>query len=306
MTIKKIQLIPPGYTDILHPETDSDSVKMTSGNTLHVDMDAHTGDTVVHITGAERTAWNGKADLSTTYTKTETDTRIQNVIGSAPVALDTLVELATALGNDANFASTVTTNLALKAPLASPTFTGTVVLPSTTSIGTVTSAKLAFVDATSSIQTQINTKAPTTAVTTTVNGLMAFGDKVKLDGIATGAQVNTVTSVATRTGAVVLTKSDVGLANVDNTTDIGKPVSTAQATAIGLKLDSSIYTVSDIKSKLGITTLSGSNTGDQIIPTTLPASSASSAVIIAGLGFTPIAITQGVVQPTSGYWFKEV
>jgi hypothetical protein len=44
-----------------------------------------------------------------------------------------------------------------------------------------------------------------------------------------------VSSVAGRTGAVTLTKSDVGLANVDNTTDADKPVSSAQATAIALK-----------------------------------------------------------------------
>lgn len=45
-----------------------------------------------------------------------------------------------------------------------------------------------------------------------------------------------VTSVASRTGAVVLTKADVGLSNVDNTADVDKPVSTAQATADGLRM----------------------------------------------------------------------
>lgn len=44
-----------------------------------------------------------------------------------------------------------------------------------------------------------------------------------------------VTSVAGRQGAVVLTKSDVGLASVDNTADSAKPVSTAQQTALNLK-----------------------------------------------------------------------
>ena len=34
-------------------------------------------------------------------------------------------------------------------------------------------------------------------------------------------------------------KADVGLPNVDNTSDADKPVSTAQATALGLKLDAS-------------------------------------------------------------------
>jgi hypothetical protein len=48
-----------------------------------------------------------------------------------------------------------------------------------------------------------------------------------------------VTSVAGRTGTVVLTKTDVGLANVDNTSDANKPVSTAQQTALNLKMDKS-------------------------------------------------------------------
>jgi hypothetical protein len=44
-----------------------------------------------------------------------------------------------------------------------------------------------------------------------------------------------VSSVAGRTGSVVLTKSDVGLANVDNTSDADKPVSTLQAASIATK-----------------------------------------------------------------------
>lgn len=57
-------------------------------------------------------------------------------------------------------------------------------------------------------------------------------DKLKLQGIEEGAQVNTVTSVAGKTGAVVLSKSDVGLNLVDNTSDINKPVSIPQQEAI--------------------------------------------------------------------------
>lgn len=44
-----------------------------------------------------------------------------------------------------------------------------------------------------------------------------------------------VTSVAGRVGSVVLARTDVGLANVDNTADTGKPVSSAQQTALDLK-----------------------------------------------------------------------
>lgn len=62
--------------------------------------------------------------------------------------------------------------------------------------------------------------------------------KGKLEGIADGAQVNAVTSVANRTGAVTLKKSDVGLGNVDNTSDAQKPVSAAVRQALDGKADS--------------------------------------------------------------------
>lgn len=46
-----------------------------------------------------------------------------------------------------------------------------------------------------------------------------------------------VISVNGRTGEVILTKTDVGLSNVDNTSDKNKPVSTAQQTALNTKTD---------------------------------------------------------------------
>lgn len=85
------------------------------------------------------------------------------------------------------------------------------------------------------VTSSTGTSATLTAATTSLAGVMSSADKTKLDGIATGAQVNTVTSVASKTGAVTLVKGDVGLGNVDNTTDTAKPVSTAQQTALNLK-----------------------------------------------------------------------
>lgn len=55
------------------------------------------------------------ADVYARYTKLEVDQLITNLIAGAPGALDTLDELAAALGDDANFAATVTNQLALKA-----------------------------------------------------------------------------------------------------------------------------------------------------------------------------------------------
>uniref|UniRef100_UPI0035A238EB tail fiber protein n=3 Tax=Pseudomonas faucium TaxID=2740518 RepID=UPI0035A238EB len=73
---------------------------------------------------------------------------ISTLVASAPGALDTLNELATALGNDPNFATTMTNSLAAKAPLASPGLTGVPTAP-TAAVGTSNSqvATTAFVRA---------------------------------------------------------------------------------------------------------------------------------------------------------------
>ena len=65
----------------------------------------------------------------------------------------------------------------------------------------------------------------------------AFNDAAvsKLAGIEAGAEINVVTSVASKTGDVSLVKGDVGLDDVDNTSDADKPISTATQTALDLK-----------------------------------------------------------------------
>lgn len=59
---------------------------------------------------------------STAFVRTE----ISNLVASAPSTLDTLNELATALGNDANFSTTITNSLAGKANLSGAAFTGAI------------------------------------------------------------------------------------------------------------------------------------------------------------------------------------
>lgn len=49
-----------------------------------------------------------------------------------------------------------------------------------------------------------------------------------------------VTSVNSQTGVVVLGKADIGLGNVDNTSDLSKPVSTAQQAALDLKVNTAV------------------------------------------------------------------
>ena len=58
---------------------------------------------------------NDKANQSTTYTKAEVDTQLSsNLIDSAPDVLNTLNELADALNDDANYATTIQNQFATK------------------------------------------------------------------------------------------------------------------------------------------------------------------------------------------------
>ena len=73
------------------------------------------------------TATASASDNSTKAASTAyVTTAIANLVDSAPSTLNTLNELAAALGDDANYATTTTNAIAAKAPLASPSLTGTV------------------------------------------------------------------------------------------------------------------------------------------------------------------------------------
>jgi hypothetical protein len=69
------------------------------------------------------------ASISGYATETYVGTAVSNLVDAAPATLNTLNELAAALGDDPSYATTITTALGTKAPLASPTFTGTVTVP---------------------------------------------------------------------------------------------------------------------------------------------------------------------------------
>jgi hypothetical protein len=80
-----------------------------------------------------------------------------------------------------------------------------------------------------------------------VNQLLQAGDNITLTyndtaNTLTIAAQGSVTSVNGEVGVVVLDKNDIGLGNVDNTSDIDKPVSTAQAASIATKASTTALT----------------------------------------------------------------
>ena len=122
------------------------------------------------------------------------------------------------------------------------------------------------------------------AASTSVAGFMSAADKTKLDGIAAGAQVNTVTSVAGKTGAVTLVNSDVGLGSVENKSSAtirSELTSSNVTTALG-------YTPYDSTNPSGYIKPSGSITGNAATATKL------NVVDLRSTSLTPSYFGQGV------------
>jgi hypothetical protein len=88
-------------------------------------LPSQSGNSGKYLTTSGSVASWSTIDL-TSAINTASAAAVTYLVDSAPAALDTLNELAAALGDDANYASTITTALGTKAPLASPTFTGSV------------------------------------------------------------------------------------------------------------------------------------------------------------------------------------
>jgi len=96
---------------------------VTSGLATKVDKNANivagTGTKVTYdskglVTSSTTPTTIAGYSISDAYTKTETDNKIAALVDAAPGTLDTLNELAAALGDDPNFATTVTNSIATK------------------------------------------------------------------------------------------------------------------------------------------------------------------------------------------------
>jgi len=114
------------------------SAKIVDGAIVNADINASaaiafsklatTGALGSAITATTQSASDNSTKIATTA---YTDTAISNLVDSSPSALNTLNELAAALGDDANFSTTVTNSIATKLPLAGGTLTGDTTLANT-------------------------------------------------------------------------------------------------------------------------------------------------------------------------------
>lgn len=90
-------------------------------------------------------------------------------------------------------------------------------------------------------------------------------DKEGGAGWKDGAGKGSVISVNNMTGEVVLTKSNLGLGNVDNTSDVDKPISTAQQAALDLKVNKAGDTMTGVLKITNNTASTSATTGALIV-----------------------------------------
>lgn len=253
------------------------------------------------LTGNPTAPTQSQADNSTRIATTAyVKAAVAALINSAPGALDTLVELANALGNDANFATTVTNALALKAPLASPALTGTPTAP-TAAGGTNTTqiATTAFVQAVKTALDGVDaTKAPLASpvLTGTPTAPTAAGG-TNTDQIATTAfvqAVKTALEAADATKAPLASPALTGTptaptaAGGTNTTQIASTAFVQAAiAALVASSPAALDTLNELAAALG---------NDPNFATTVTNALASKQP---NLGFTPVQQGTGVGQTSN-------
>jgi hypothetical protein len=170
------------------------------------------------------TAPTATAGTSTTQVATTAfvGTAVSNLVASAPAALDTLNELAAALGNDASFSTTVTNSIATKLPLAGGTMSGAIAMGTNkiTSMGTPTAstdaATKGYVDGVTVAPSNLTGPITSVGAATSIASQTGTGTKFVVDtsptlvtpvlGVATATSINGTTIPSTKTLVVTTDK----------------------------------------------------------------------------------------------------
>jgi hypothetical protein len=148
---------------------------------------------------------------TTAYVQTE----LTDLLNGAPGALDTLNELASALGNDANYSTTITTALAGKLPLAGGTMTGAIAMGTNkiTGLGLATvgtdAASKTYVDTVTVAPSNLTGPITSVGAATSIASQTGTGTKFVVDtsptlvtpvlGVATATSINGTTIPSTKT-----------------------------------------------------------------------------------------------------------
>ena len=201
------------------------------------------------------TAPTAAANTNTTQIATTAyvQAEIAELIDAAPGALDTLNELAAALGDDASFSTTVTNNLATKLPLAGGTMSGAIAMGTNkiTGLGTPTSSTDAATKAYADTMLPLAGGTMSGAIAMGTNKITGVGDPTNAQDVVTKYYLdNVVLAPSNLTGPI---------------TSVGNVTSIASQTGTGTKF------VVDTSPTL-VTPVLGVATATSINGTTIPTS----------------------------------
>jgi hypothetical protein len=206
------------------------------------EFNTHDADDTRHITAGERSAWNAKWDYNESTIK---NVKVNNAANADTVNGKTVAENVPA---GAKFTDTIYSH---------PTSDGNLHVPAT---GTTNNGKVLKAGATAGSLVW----GTDNDTITTINGKTGAITKADIVALGIPAQ-DTVYVHPGGTNPHGTTKADVGLGNVDNTSDTNKPVSTAQQAALDSKQDTLIQgsnititgnTISAVDTTYGVATTS--------------------------------------------------
>lgn len=161
MTLDSVTNIPNyPFTFVLDPDTATEEIVTVTGsaggNALYITRAEDGSAAYDHSAGAVIKHMVTARDLQEPQNHIAATTGVHGITGSLASAANLTTHTSATTGvHGVTGALAAASDLAAKAPLASPTFTGTVVLPSDTSIGDVSAAEVGYLNGvTSAIQTQ--------------------------------------------------------------------------------------------------------------------------------------------------------
>jgi hypothetical protein len=161
-------------------------------------------------------------------------TAVSNLVDSAPGTLDTLNELAAALGDDPDFATTITDSIATKLPLAGGTMTGNITLAGAPSANLHPSTKL-YTDTADALKLNLSGGTMSGAIAMGTSKITGMGDPTSNQDAAT--KVYTDTQRDTRLALSGGTMSGAIAMGTNKITGAGDPTS-AQDVATKNYIDS--------------------------------------------------------------------
>ena len=158
-----------------------DGVDIAARNTLFGGLTSSSGVLSNGVTGTTQSQSDNSTKVATTaYVRSA----VAGVVDSAPAALDTLNELAAALGDDANFATTTANSIGTKLPLAGGQMTGNITFSGSQTVdGRDLSADGAKLDGIQAGATDDQSAAEILTAIKTVDGSGSGLDADTLDGL---------------------------------------------------------------------------------------------------------------------------